>query len=112
MATSRVYLRGAAILRAQREQERARRLAERQAVEQAAQAAAEAYHAEFLDRQRAADFLGLSVHQFKRLVASGRGPSCVKNGTTKQATVRWVIGELRAFKDDPAAYVAARAKQG
>ena len=85
---------------------------ERQAAEQAAKAAAEAYHAEFLDRQRAADFLGLSVHQFKRLVASGRGPSCVKNGTTKQATVRWAIGELRAYRDDPAAYVAARAKQG
>jgi hypothetical protein len=88
-----------------------KRLEERQAAEQAAQAAAEAYHAEFLDRQRAADFLGLSVHQFKRLVASGRGPSCVKNGTTKQATVRWRLGELQAFKDDPAAYVAARAKQ-
>ncbi len=84
---------------------------ERQAAEQAAKAAAEAYHAEFLDRQRAADFLGLSVHQFKRLVASGRGPSCVKNGETRQATVRWRLGELQAFKDDPAAYVAAKAAQ-
>jgi hypothetical protein len=84
----------------------------RLAAERERQAAAESYHAEFLDRQRAADFLGLSVHQFKRLMASGRGPSCVKSGTTKQATVRWAIGELRAFRDDPAAYAAARAKHG
>lgn len=89
-----------------------KRLEERQAAEQAARAAAEAYHAEFLDRQRAADFLGLSVHQFKRLVASGRGPACVKNGTTRQATVRWRLGELQAFRDDPAAYVARRAAEG
>ncbi len=85
---------------------------ERLAAEQAAKAEAEAYHAEFLDRQRAADFLGLSVHQFKRLVARGSGPSCVKNGETRQATVRWRLGELRAYRDDPAVYIAARAKQG
>ncbi len=85
---------------------------ERQAAERERQAAAEAYHAEWYDRERAADFLSLSVHQFKRLMASGRGPSCVKNGETRQATVRWAIGELRAFRDDPEAYVAARAAQG
>jgi hypothetical protein len=90
-------------------EDRRRRLAERLAAEQAAQAAAEAYHAEFLDRQRAADFLGLSVHKLKRLMASGKGPTCVKNGDTKQAVVRWPIGELRAYKADPVGYVAARA---
>lgn len=89
-----------------------KRLEERQAAEQAAQAAAEAYHAEFLDRQRAADFLGLSVHQFKRLMLAGKGPSCVKNGETRQATVRWRLGELQAYRDDPAAYVARRAAEG
>jgi hypothetical protein len=89
----------------------AQRRAERQAREQAAQAAAQAYHAEFLDRHRAAEFLGISVHQFKRLVAAGKGPACVKRGTAKQATVRWPIAELRAYRDDPAAYVAAKAKQ-
>ena len=83
---------------------------ERQAVERERQAAAEAYHAEWYDRERAADFLSLSVHQFKRLMASGSGPSCVKNGETRQATVRWRLGELQAYRDDPAAYVAARAK--
>ena len=86
--------------------------AARQAAERERQAAAEAYHAEFLDRQRAADFLGLSVHKFKRLTLAGKGPSCVKNGETRQATVRWRLGELQAYRDDPAAYVAARAAQG
>ncbi len=86
--------------------------AARQAAERERQAAAEAYHAEFLDRQRAADFLGLSVHKFKRLTLAGKGPSCVKNGETRQATVRWHVDELRAYRDDPAAYVAARAAQG
>ena len=94
-----------------REQQR-QRDAERLAAEQAAQAAAEAYHAEFYDRQRAADFLGISVHKLKRLMAEGRAPACVKNGETKQATVRWPIAELRAYKADPVAYVAARAGQG
>lgn len=98
-------LRAAAWLREQQRQ----RAAERLAAAQAAQAAAEAYHAEYLDRHRAAELLGLSVHQFKRLMASGKGPACVKNGDTKQATVRWALGELQAYKADPVAYVAARA---
>lgn len=101
-------------LRAQayvREQVR-RRIAERAAEAQAAQAAAEAYDAAFYDRQRAADYLGISTHKLKRLMTAGRGPSCVKSGDTKQATVRWPIGELQAYKADPEAYVAARAAQG
>jgi len=83
----------------------------RLASERERQAAAEAYHAEFLDRQRLADFLGISVHKFKRLVASGSGPSSVKNGETLQATVRWRINELQAYRDDPAAYVARSAAE-
>lgn len=97
--------------RYQDEQNRLKREA-RAAAEQAAQAAAEAYHAAFYDRQRAADFLAISVHKLKRLMAAGTGPSCIKRGDTKQAGVRWPIGELEAYKADPAAYVAARAKQG
>jgi hypothetical protein len=85
---------------------------ERKAAEQAAKAEAEAYHAEYLNRWRSAEFLGISVHQFKRLVASGRGPACVKNGETRQATVRWRLGELQAFKADPAAYAARGRAEG
>ena len=61
-------------------------------------AEAEKFEAEFLDRQRAADFLGMSVHQFKRLAASGKGPSCVKAGDAQQSPVRWPIAELRAWR--------------
>lgn len=92
-------------------QDQARRAAERHAAEKAAQAAAEAYHAEWLDRERAAAFLGMSTHRLKRLMAAGTGPACVKNGETKQSTVRWNIAELRAWAADPRAYIAARAAQ-
>ncbi len=98
-------------IRAQRivaEQGRLKREA-RAAAEREAQAAEAAMHAEFYDRHRAAEFLGLSVHKLKRLMASGKGPACVKAGETKQAVVRWPIGELQAYKADPLAYVAARA---
>ena len=37
-------------------------------------------------RERAAAFLGISVHGLKRLMAAGNGPVCVKNGETRQAT--------------------------
>lgn len=62
------------------------------------QAEAAAYHAAFLDRERAAEFLGISTHKLKRMMAAGTGPACVKNGETRQATVRWRLGELQAFK--------------
>lgn len=88
------------------------RQAERLAAERDAQAAAEAYHAAFYDRQRAADFLGISIHRLKRLMTAGKGPACCKAGDTKQAHVRWHVDELRAYKADPVAYVVARAAQG
>ena len=85
-----------------------RRQAARDAAEQAERAIADAYHAEFLDRQRAADFLGISPHRLKRLMTAGRGPACVKSGTAMQAHVRWPIGELRAYRADPEGYVRSR----
>ena len=90
----------------------ARKREARAAADQADQAEAARHEAEFLDRQRAADFLGLSIHQFKRLHATGKGPACVKAGDSPQSPVRWTLTDLRAFKDDPAAYVAAMAKRG
>jgi hypothetical protein len=88
-------------------EEARRKQAERQAAREAAEAAEAVLHAEFYDRHRAAEYLGISVHQFKRLMAAGKGPACVKAGDTKQATVRWPIGELRAYKADPAGYIDA-----
>jgi len=87
---------------------RRQRDAERRAAEQAAAAAAEAYRAAFYDRQRAADFLGISVHRLKRIMGAGLGPACVKRGEAKQARCLWPIEELRAFKADPSGYVARR----
>jgi hypothetical protein len=89
--------------------ERARqRYAERDAAERQRQAEAAAYHATHLDRERAAEFLEISPHRLKRLMAAGTGPACVKRGDTKQATVRWRLDELERWKANPAAYIAAR----
>ena len=89
--------------------ERARqRYAERDAAERQRQAEADAYHATHLCRERAAEFLQISTHRLKRLMSAGTGPACVKNGDTKQATVRWTLAELEAWKADPRGYNAAR----
>jgi predicted DNA-binding transcriptional regulator AlpA len=70
------------------------------------------YHAAFYDRERAAAFIGCSVHRLKRLMAAGTGPACIKRGDTKQATVRWPLAELEAWKADPRGYNAAQASGG
>lgn len=96
---------------------RARRImAQRAAEKAAAQRAADQeqqrleaeHHAAYLSRSRAADFLGVSVHRLKRLMTAGTGPTCSKAGESKQSPVRWHIDELRAWKADPRAYIAAR----
>ena len=101
-------------IRAQRlvKEQARRKLEARLAAEREAQAAEEAYNAAFYDRHRAAEYLGISVHRLKRLMAAGKGPACVKAGETKQAVVRWPIGELQAYRDDPVGYVAAMSATG
>lgn len=89
--------------------ERARiRNEQRDAAERQRQAEADAYHATHLCRERAAEFLQISVHRLKRLMAAGTGPACIKRGDTKQATVRWPLAELEAWKADPRGYNARR----
>lgn len=88
------------------------RAAQRLAEEQAAEAEAAAYHAQYYDRARAAVFLGISTHKLKRLMAAGKGPQCIKNGTTAQSTVRWSIDDLREFKANPDAYLAGLMRAG
>jgi hypothetical protein len=99
--------------------ERARRLVaerarvrneQRAAAEKASQDEREAYFATHLDRHRAADFLGCSVHRLKRLMSSGTGPVCEKAGQTKQSPVVWKLSELQEWRDDPRAYLARRAQ--
>jgi len=88
--------------------ERARqRYAERDAAERQRQADAAEVFRTHLDRERAAAFLQISTHRLKRLMAAGAGPACIKRGDTKQATVRWPLGELERWKADPRGYIAA-----
>ena len=92
--------------------ERARvRNAQRAAAEKASQDERDAYFATHLDRHRAADFLGCSVHRLKRLMSSGTGPACQKAGQTKQSPVVWELSELQEWRDDPRAYLARRAQK-
>jgi hypothetical protein len=64
---------------------------------------------QFLDRRRAAEFLGISTHKLKRLQTAGQAPVGIKRGDAKQARVVWPLEELVAYRADPAAYLAARA---
>lgn len=100
--------------------ERARRLvAERARVRNEQRAAAEreqiaakkAYDSQFLDRARAADFLGCSTHRLKRMMLAGTGPACLKRGPHRQSPVVWELRELQEWRDDPRAYLARRAQK-
>ena len=82
----------------------AERNAERDAAERQRQAEAAEYFRTHLDRERAAEFLGISTHRLKRLMAAGTGPACQKSGPHKQSPVVWTLAELERWKADPAAY--------
>ena len=89
--------------------ERARaRLAERLEREAAARAALEEYTRDFLERDRAAAHIGVSVHQLKRMMAANVGPAYLKFGTSRQAVVRFPRVELDEFLADPTAYQTTR----
>lgn len=55
------------------------------------------YHATFLDRTRAAEYLGISVHKLRRMITAGTLPAPIK-GEHKQSPPRWHIDHLREFK--------------
>lgn len=82
---------------------------ERRAAEEAdREAAARRFHAEFLDRERTAARLGISVHTLKRWGTAGTGPTPIKMGGTKQARTFWPLEEIEKFLANPAAYEAAK----
>ena len=86
-----------------REQNRLK--AERRAAEMAeAQRVRETFHRDFLDRNRAAAALGLSIHGFKRAQLAGKGPSPTKMGTTPQSRTFWHRDEIARYLANPAAY--------
>ena len=90
------------------EQARAR-LAERLEREAAARAALEEYTREYLERDRAAAHIGVSIHQLKRMMAAHVGPAYLKFGTTRQAVVRFPRAELDEWLADPTTYQTTRA---
>jgi DNA-binding NtrC family response regulator len=55
------------------------------------------YHATFLDRTRAAEYLGISLHKLRRMMTAGTLPAPIK-GEHKQSPPRWHIDHLREFK--------------
>ncbi len=72
-------------------------------------AAAVAFHRDFLDRQRAAAHLGVSLATLRRLMAAGTSPAFVKTrGDHKQSPVLFPRVECDAWLADRAGYLAAR----
>lgn len=55
------------------------------------------YHATFLDRTRAAEYLGISLAKLRRMITAGTAPPHTK-GEHKQSPPRWHIDHLREFK--------------
>jgi hypothetical protein len=88
------------------EQQRIRH-AEREAAEAERERLAAEYHASFLDRARAAEYLGISVAKLRRLITAGTAPRYLKRGDSQQARTVWPIEELERYRTDPAAYLAA-----
>ena len=99
-------LRAAAIVR----DNARRRLAEQLEQERRQAAEAAAFHRDFLDRQRAAEHLGVSVHQLRRMMTAGTSPAYWKTlGDHRQSPVLFPLAELNAWLADRAGYLAGRA---
>ena len=89
--------------------ERAREKHERRAAQlAAAEAEREAFHRDYLDRDRAAAALGISVNTLRRWITSKRGPTPCKAGDTMQSRTFWAAAEIAEYLRDPAAYERAK----
>ena len=86
------------------EQRRIRQEAREAAAAERERLAAE-YHDEFLDRTRAAEYLGISVAKLRRLITAGTAPRYLKRGDSQQARTVWPREELERYLADPSAYV-------
>lgn len=101
-------LRAARVVRERAAARLAARLDEqRRASEQAAW-----LHDRWLSRDRAADYLGLSVHQLRRAITRGDSPAYAKlGGDHKQAPVRFLVDHLAEYVQDPDQHLAHRAER-
>jgi len=55
------------------------------------------YAANFLTREQAAEYLGISLPKLRRLITAGKAPPMIK-GAHRQSPPRFPIDGLRAFK--------------
>jgi DNA-binding NtrC family response regulator len=78
-------------------QRAAEKLAAREAAEREQQRLEAQHHATFLDRTRAAEYLGISLAKLRRMITAGTAPPHTK-GEHKQSPPRWHIDHLREFK--------------
>lgn len=88
------------------DEQRRQREADRAAAEAEAEAARQQFHRDWLERDRVADALRVSVHKLKRMMAAGLGPTPAKSGDTKQSRTYWHRDEVAAYLADPTAYEA------
>lgn len=90
----------------------------RQKYEQRQRKAAEAdakraaFQREFWDRKKTAAELGISVAKLRRWITGGKGPLRVKAGDTMQARTFWRAADVRAYRDNPAAFEQAKQSAG
>lgn len=66
------------------------------------------YERDYLDRERAAVHLGISIHKLRRAITAGTSPAYIKHGAAAQATVRFPRSELDEYLANPAAYLTTR----
>jgi hypothetical protein len=78
-------------------QRAAEKLAAREAAEREQQRLEAEHHATFLNRARAAQYLGISIDKLRRMITAGTLPAPIK-GEHKQSPPRWHIDHLREFK--------------
>lgn len=90
----------------------AERLRERLQADEAAADELARFRAEWLDRDRAAAALGITVRTLKQWGLERRGPLPVKAGEHRQSRCLWARADIDAFLADPVAFEAAKRAHG
>lgn len=86
----------------------AERLRERLQADEAAAEELARFRADWLDRERAAAALGITVRTLKQWGLEGRGPMPVKAGEHRQSRCLWARADIDAFLRDPQGFEAAK----
>ena len=86
----------------------AKRIEERLQADEAAAEELARFRAAWLDRERTAAALGISVRTLKQWGLERRGPLPVKAGEHRQSRCLWAKADIDAFLRDPKAFEAAK----